>query len=46
MKTFTKFFAFLFAFILLSSLNVNAQLWTAPSGDASKPVMEIFVYGA
>jgi len=46
MKTFTKFFTFLFAFILLSSLNVNAQHWTAPSGDPSAPLMEIYVYGA
>ena len=46
MKTFTKFFTFLFAFILLSSMNVNAQHWTAPSGDPSAPLMEIYVYGA
>jgi len=46
MKTFTKFFAFLFALMLLGSMNVNAQLWTAPSGDPSAPLMEIYVYGA
>ncbi|MDP2723596.1 MAG: carboxypeptidase regulatory-like domain-containing protein [Bacteroidales bacterium] len=45
MKTFTKFFAFLFAFVLLGSMNVNAQPWVAPVGDMGEPLMEIWVYG-
>ncbi len=46
MKTFTRFFALLFAFAIIGSTNLNAQPWSAPSGDGGQPLLELWVYGA
>jgi len=46
MKTFTKFFALLFAFTIIGSMSLNAQAWVDPDGDMGEPLMEIWVYGA
>jgi hypothetical protein len=47
MKTFTKFFALLFAFLLFISFNASASVspWTNPDGDNGQPLLEVWVYG-
>ncbi|MBU3926982.1 MAG: carboxypeptidase regulatory-like domain-containing protein [Bacteroidetes bacterium] len=46
MKNFTKLFALLFAFTIISSMSLNAAHYTDPNGDGGEPFLEIWIYGA